>query len=151
MHRCSVALLDLRPDNILVNVASRAVLIPDFDVSILVRDEDEVTQGYTGTPGWTAPEIGDEYDPPKKYSPIRADRWACGQMIQYFRTFDPGFQDSALERLSSQLLDEDPVKRPCLLGQPLQIKKRPVANIAGPVDQQPSNAETAWKKKRLGG
>ena len=125
MHRCSVAHLDLKPDNILVNVASQTVWNTDFGVSILVRNEDEVTEGYTGTPGWTAPEIGDEHGPPKTYSPIRADRWACGRMIQYFGTFGPGFQDPALEGLSSQLLDEDPAKRPCLLGQSLQINRGP--------------------------
>ena len=144
MHDNSVAHLDLKPDNVLVDAdLPQHLWIIDFGISVFVCDEDEEIKGYAGTPGWTAPEIGDENSPPQKYSPIRADRWSCGRMIQYFRTFGPGFKHPGLERLSLDLLNEDPVKRPSLANQLLQIKKRPVTNPGEHVDQ------TFGKKRRL--
>jgi serine/threonine protein kinase len=117
MHRYSVAHLDLKPDNILVNIDGppQRLWITDFSVSVFVGNEDEMIEGYTGTPGWTAPEVGDVDGPPQTYSPIRADRWSCGRMVQHFKTFGPGFNEPGLESLSSYLLNVDPVLRPSLI------------------------------------
>ncbi|KAH9992471.1 hypothetical protein BJV77DRAFT_909915, partial [Russula vinacea] len=51
--------------------------IIDFDVSMQVKDEDEVVQGQCGTKGWMAPEIEEK----SMYSPIKADRWSTGQVL----------------------------------------------------------------------
>ena len=53
------------------------VKIIDFDVSMQVKDEDEVVQGQCGTKGWMAPEIEEK----SMYSPIKADRWSTGQVL----------------------------------------------------------------------
>jgi serine/threonine protein kinase len=107
MHQHPIAHLDLKPDIILVNESNR-LWITDFSTSVQVRDADEMIEGYIGTPGWMAPEIGEE----QPYSPIWADLWSCGQMIQYFTTF--GFKEPVLEEKSQLLLDQDPSKRPSL-------------------------------------
>jgi serine/threonine protein kinase len=145
MHLNSIAHLDLKPDNILVDVDSPSchLWITDFSVSVQIKGEDELIEGHVGTPGWMAPEIGNEDGPPQKYSPIRADRWSCGRMIQYFSTFGPGFKDPDLDRLSQALLDKDPAKRPSLPDPQQLIKKRPVTNPTGHMDQMLS------KKRRL--
>jgi serine/threonine protein kinase len=109
MHQQSIAHLDLKPDNILVNDRNR-LWITDFSASVQVRDADETIEGYIGTPGWMTPEVGEE----RQYSPIRADLWSCGQMIQYFTTFGPGFKEPVLEKRSQLLLDQNPSKRPSL-------------------------------------
>lgn len=153
MHCNSIAHLDLKPDNILVNVDNppQYLWITDFSVSVFVSDADEVIEGYVGTPGWTAPEIGDENGPPQKYSPIRADRWSCGRMIRYFGTFGPGFKDPDLERLGRLLLNEDPAKRPDLIDKALQIKKMAIANPKGHADPRRDNDQMVRKKRRLTG
>jgi serine/threonine protein kinase len=117
MHCYSVAHLDLKPDNNLVNVDGppQRLWITDFSISVFVDNEDEMIEEYAGTPGWTAPEVGDVNGPPQKYSPIRADRWSCGRIIRHFKTFGPGFNEPGLESLSVSLLNEDPAKRPSLI------------------------------------
>ena len=152
MHRHCIAHLDLKPDNVLVSMDNppQRLWITDFSISIWVSDEDEMTEGYAGTPGWMAPEIGHENGPPRMYSPIRADRWSCGKMIQYFTTFGPGFKDADIEGLSSLLMNEDPAKRPSLIDQPLQIKKRSVANLKNLADQGHQD-QVLRKKRRLPG
>ena len=57
------------------------LLIIDFGVSIRVDDEDTTIEGFRGTLPWVAPEVGMPNGPTMEYSPIRADRWACGQMM----------------------------------------------------------------------
>jgi hypothetical protein len=59
------------------------LLIIDFDLSVLVKDEEMTVKGYGGSPTWVAPEVGTPDGPDMKYSAIRADRWACGRMIDY--------------------------------------------------------------------
>ncbi|RXW22114.1 hypothetical protein EST38_g3738 [Candolleomyces aberdarensis] len=75
LHANGVAHLDLKLDNLLYNVTGQLKII-DFDVAVLVQDEEEKIEGYRGTPGWTAPEIGREDGPTQSYSAIKADRKA---------------------------------------------------------------------------
>jgi serine/threonine protein kinase len=75
MHTNSVAHLDIKPDNLPVDVnhSSHHLRVTDFSLSVWVDGEDDTIEGYAGTPGWTAPEIGDENGPVQKYSPILAE------------------------------------------------------------------------------
>ncbi len=148
MHRNSIAHLDLKPDNILVDMKKppRHLWITDFSVSVWVDDEDEVIEGYIGTPGWMAPEIGEEHCPPQKYSPIRADRWSCGRMVQYFRTFGPGFKDPDVERLGSLLLNKNPAMRPSLAKITLENEKPKSKGHPG----QGHNDQMSRKRPRKG-
>ena len=76
MHRYGVAHLDLKPQNILVDGHGWLWII-DFSVSVQVKSIDDLHTGFVGTPGYTAPEVGEKY-----YSPIWADLWSCGNVIQ---------------------------------------------------------------------
>ena len=142
MHTHSVAHLDIKPDNLLVDVnrSSHHLRVADFSLSVWVNGEDDTIEGYAGTPGWTAPEIGDENGPIQKYSPILADRWSCGKMLEYFGRLGPGFKEPSLERLSQALLNNDPAKRPRLPDpQEHSTKKRPLA----------TTTQILGKKRRL--
>ncbi|KAJ2928829.1 hypothetical protein H1R20_g8123, partial [Candolleomyces eurysporus] len=111
LHANRVAHLDLKPDNLLYDAAGQLKII-DFDIAVLVRDEEEKIEGYRGTHGWTAPEIG-HYDGPKQsYSAIKADRWACGRLLQEFLVFEPIRRFSSL---AEHLMAENPNERPSLV------------------------------------
>ncbi|KAJ2930074.1 hypothetical protein H1R20_g7009, partial [Candolleomyces eurysporus] len=73
LHTNRVAHLDLKLDNLLYDASGQLKII-DFDIAVLVQDEEEKIEGYRGTPGWTAPEIGHKDGPKQIYSAIRADR-----------------------------------------------------------------------------
>ncbi|KAJ2931706.1 hypothetical protein H1R20_g5525, partial [Candolleomyces eurysporus] len=73
LHANRVAHLDLKLDNLVYNTAGQLKII-DFGIAVLVQDEEEKIEGYRGTPGWTAPEIGHEDGPKQSYSAIKADR-----------------------------------------------------------------------------
>ena len=74
---------------------------------------------WCGTPPWIAPELGSRNGPIQRYSPILADRWACGRMIEYFAKYFPtyeGAQKTRLRAFAQRLLDVDPRARPGLQG-----------------------------------
>src|SRR5260221_12562210 len=114
-----VAHLDLKPNNnLLVSCTAdrpRLVMI-DFDVSVFVDSPDTQIEGFVGTPPWVAPEIGAEHGPPQSYSPIRADLWACGQLLVYMAARSC-VRDPALLQMARDLSSDDPLRRPLLHGQ----------------------------------
>lgn len=67
MHKRGVAHLDLKPDNIFVNSTGYLSII-DFSVSSWVSGVDNMTEGFSGTTGYMAPEVGRGL-----FSPILAD------------------------------------------------------------------------------
>ncbi|KAH9932356.1 kinase-like domain-containing protein, partial [Fomitopsis serialis] len=75
LHTHNVAHRDVKPAN-LVYTADYRLQIIDFDIALRVVGEDEMREGFCGSAGWTAPEVG------KTYSPIRADRWSCGRVLE---------------------------------------------------------------------
>jgi serine/threonine protein kinase len=115
IHANRVAHLDLKPRNLLVSHTGdrpRLVMI-DFDVSVSVDSPDTQIEGFVGTPPWVAPEVGTEHGPPQKFSPVRADLWACGQLL-YYMSSRSCVRDPVLLRLADGLSSNDPFQRPLL-------------------------------------
>ena len=118
LHDQKVAHLDLKPDNVVVDGVDPErpprLLIIDFGVSIRVDDEDTTIEGFRGTLPWVAPEVGMPNGPTMEYSPIRADRWACGQMMTVLkRRFRGG---PGPDQMARALMSDDPGSRPSLKG-----------------------------------
>jgi serine/threonine protein kinase len=110
LHASGVAHLDLKPDNLVYDATGQLKII-DFDLAVRVKDEEQEIEGYRGTPGWTAPEIGHEGGPKRRYSAIKADRWACGRILQTFLNYDK----SGFSTLAQRLMARNPSERPSLI------------------------------------
>ncbi|KZT01054.1 kinase-like protein [Laetiporus sulphureus 93-53] len=116
LHEHGVAHLDIKPENLVYTVSFRLQII-DFDIAVRVKDADQEINEYCGSPGWMAPEIGEENGPPTMYSPIRADRWSCGRVFYVFaeRIRRNGDKDEGLMAFATRLMDKNPRRRPSLL------------------------------------
>ena len=112
LHEHKVAHRDIKPDNLVCDDVFRLQII-DFDVAIEVQDENTEIDEYRGTKGWTAPEMGEEDGPTPMYSPIKADRWSCGRVLQ--RHIMVGKGDNRLSKIANRLMANDPQRRPSLL------------------------------------
>ena len=117
LHKNNIAHLDLKPRNILVDRTDGSRMpqlsIIDFGMSARVENEETTVRGFRGTPSWTAPEVGRTYDPIMTYSAIRADRWACGRILQHFTRFSQ-VGGASFRLVCTGLLSLDPHKRPSL-------------------------------------
>jgi serine/threonine protein kinase len=111
LHRCDIAHLDLKPANLVV--LKNRLLIIDFDISVRVDGPDTLIDHWCGTPGWMAPEIGHKDGPVCLYSPIRADLWPCGRMLEYLAKKGV-VQDNWFKTLTKRLLNKNPRLRPLL-------------------------------------
>jgi len=112
---CRVAHRDLKPDNLVID-PKFCLKIIDFDVAMRVTGEDEMVDDQCGTELWMAPEV----DENERHSPIRADRWACGQVLLYLLrkfTGEDKFtrEDERLKAFARNLSAYDPKERPSLL------------------------------------
>jgi serine/threonine protein kinase len=112
LHENGVAHLDIKPGNMVVTLQSHLYII-DFDISVRVDGPDELIDEWLGTPPWMAPEIGDRHGPRRPYSPIRADLWSCGLVLQALAN-RRGKEDDMFETLARQLLNKNPHLRPML-------------------------------------
>ncbi|KAF8963443.1 kinase-like domain-containing protein [Flammula alnicola] len=111
MHDHNVAHLDLKPSNILIPSEYGRLTIIDFGVSVRLRNAAQLLQGRAGTEGYIAPEV----DGRTKFSPIRADLWSTGKIVQELCMLcRPSRSRGDLLALSKQLLDDDPDKRPMM-------------------------------------
>jgi hypothetical protein len=109
LHFHGIAHLDIKPQNI---VALRNQLfIIDFDISVRVDGPDALIDRWCGTPNWMAPEI--QYRPNCLYSPIRADLWSCGRVLQYLAS-KSAVENRQLKALIWRLLNKNPRLRPLL-------------------------------------
>jgi serine/threonine protein kinase len=106
LHGLRVAHRDIKPDNLLVDPDDFCLKIIDFDIAIQVEVDDDC-----GTKHWMAPEVEDNSS---TYSPIKADRWSCGNvllcLIDELRT-----EDARLRAIGRTLTVRDPKQRPSLL------------------------------------
>lgn len=112
LHKLYIAHRDIKPDNLLVD-QSFCLKIIDFDIALLVKDEDEEVDDHCGTSHWMAPEITKKL----KYSPIKADRWSCGHVI-LFLLDELRKEDKRLSIIGRKLKAHDPKQRPSLLEWP---------------------------------
>lgn len=112
LHKHKIAHLDVKPGNLVFNAAAQSLVLLDFDTAIILGDENEEVDGYRGTEGWTAPELGNPDDKEdRKFKPIPADLWACGRVINFF--FGGGEVHPFREL--TQRLDASPDKRPSMM------------------------------------
>jgi serine/threonine protein kinase len=110
LHKIYIAHRDINPNNLVVD-RHCCLKIIDFDIAIRLNDENEEVSGYCGTKGWVAPEIEKKMG---KYSPIRADRWSCGNIIlQLFHALKKN--NGLLEGKAKELKADNPRLRPSLL------------------------------------
>jgi serine/threonine protein kinase len=118
LHQHNVAHCDLKPGNAVVDIKSETsprLFIIDFDLAQFVESEETMVEGWCGTPSWMAPELGSRDGPIQRYSPILADRWACGRMIKYFAKYIPTCANKQhLLAFGQQLLNVNPRARPPL-------------------------------------
>jgi serine/threonine protein kinase len=121
LHQHNVAHCDLKPGNVVVDTkhesgTSSRLFIIDFDLAQFVESEETMAEGWCGTPPWIAPELGSRDGPIQRYSPILADRWACGRMIKYFAKYIPAYDENKqnLVAFAQRLLSVNPRARPRL-------------------------------------
>ena len=108
LHSKYVAHLDLKPSHVLVN-KDGSVYIIDYDLSMRFKDAMDVTSGYLGTEGYTAPEVGEE----EAYNPFLADVFSAGRVIYDLILFRYEHEAGEfLTNLSKKMMEEDPMKRP---------------------------------------
>lgn len=120
MHTHGVVHMDLKPD-ILVDRDGGRLWIIDFGLALWVRSEDEMGNGFSGTPGYAAPEVGQD-----DFSPVLADRWSCGNLIQEVcKLCGPSKHRDVLLGVSQGLMNEDPRKRPDLSEVARRLAKSP--------------------------
>jgi len=118
LHQHKVAHCDIKPGNVVADSKSKTLprlFIIDFDLAQFVESEETMTDGWCGTPPWIAPELGSRDGPIQRYSPILADRWACGRMIKHFAKYFPkyeGARKTMLLAFAQRLLDVNPRARP---------------------------------------
>jgi len=110
LHKHCIAHRDIKPDNLLVD-HSLCMKIIDFDIAMKVKDENEEVDDQCGTEHWIAPEVERRWT---MYSPIKADRWSCGHVLQ--RLLDKlQKQDKFFIAIAEKLKAQDPNERPSLV------------------------------------
>src|SRR6266851_2836655 len=115
IHANLVAHLDLKPNNVLISFTNNRprLVVIDFGVSVFVDSPDTQIEGFVGTPGLVAPEVGTEHGRPQRYSPIRADLWACGQLLSHI-AYQSKVREPSIIQLAADLSADDPLQRPLL-------------------------------------
>ncbi|KAJ8509387.1 hypothetical protein ONZ45_g8431 [Pleurotus djamor] len=108
LHALNIAHQDIKPDNILLTDDFALKLI-DFGFAIEVRDENDQVRDLTGTKGWNPPEIEEGWP---KHSPIKADRWACGNVVLYILDTCKIDGPHGLRSFATQLTSKSPEDRP---------------------------------------
>jgi serine/threonine protein kinase len=112
LQRSSVAHLDLKPDNIVVQRDPESqkvdLTIIDFNNAVLAGAESTIS-APRGTSGWCAPEVAAE----KPYNPLLADRWSCGSVLAFFtKRMKRNWMQERMDLLSRRLMDPNPSLRP---------------------------------------
>lgn len=114
MHANGVVHLDLKPDNVVIDFGERrrsrsheaTLYIIDFGIAEMNVTASTTVDDVCGTRGWTAPEIQED----QSWSPILADRWACGKVLLYLG--EQINRKSGVQELVRRLMDDNPQARP---------------------------------------
>ena len=78
------------------------------------KDIEEMVTKSCGTVGWSAPEVElDENKPLRAFSPIRADLWSCGKVLQFILERS-GETKGSFSKVIDKLMDDEPKCRPLL-------------------------------------
>ena len=114
LHKHKVAHLDIKPNNIVYSLGSKRLYIIDFNLSMRCKDIEEMVTKSCGTVGWSAPEVElDENKPLRAFSPIRADLWSCGKVLQFILERS-GETKGSFSKVIDKLMDDEPKCRPLL-------------------------------------
>ena len=109
-----IAHLDIKPNNVVIELETERIFIIDFDLARECNDIDEMVEISSGTRGYAAPEIILDNDKPsKRISPIRADLWSCGIVLKEILD-RAGCGDRDISLLIKLLTVTDASQRPLL-------------------------------------
>jgi serine/threonine protein kinase len=109
LHEHRIAHRDIKGGSLVVD-ENYCLKIIDFDNAMRVEDEDEEVDDYCGTEGRVAPEVEKKL----RHSPIKADRWACGRILQILLdSYDK--DEKSLGAFAEDLMAHNPKQRPSLL------------------------------------
>eukprot|EP01125_Pyxidicula_operculata_P004468 TRINITY_DN1695_c0_g2_i10.p1 TRINITY_DN1695_c0_g2~~TRINITY_DN1695_c0_g2_i10.p1 ORF type:complete len:455 (-),score=74.24 TRINITY_DN1695_c0_g2_i10:1254-2618(-) len=75
-HQNSIAHMDIKPDNIMVDSTQKLKLI-DFGLSIRVASEDQQSEKHVGSPMYMASEVLNQL----LFYPLKSDMWSAGVVI----------------------------------------------------------------------
>ncbi|KAL5522875.1 hypothetical protein ACEPAF_1142 [Sanghuangporus sanghuang] len=112
LHGLCIAHRDIKPDNVVLDAnAGYCAKIIDFEFAMQMKDENEEVDDVCGAATWMAPEVEKTSGP---YSPIKADRWACGRFLLHVLD-ELQEEDVVLKAVGSMLKVDDPRQRPSML------------------------------------
>jgi serine/threonine protein kinase len=112
LHRLRIAHRDINPANLVVDNTFCLKLI-DFEFAIQLNHEDDMVDEHCGTEGWVPPKVNLNVKSDSAYSPIRADRWACGHVIISL-LIGAGKVEERLRSFATRLEARAPEQRPPL-------------------------------------
>ena len=108
LHEHQVAHCDLKTSNVVVDRSTGRVTLIDFDLAVRGL---ATLDGFSGTDGWTAPEVGVV----ARYNPIQADVWSAGKVLRTvaWKCFGSPDRQFLLD-LSGKMMVMDPTARPSM-------------------------------------
>jgi serine/threonine protein kinase len=129
MHSQLICHLDIKPSNLLMEIGNREIVIIDFGLAKRLASKEATLKGGRGTPGWVAPELcllgapadwrdtvssdQDYMDHNAVFSPILADTWAVGRVIEWLveKCSDEGQRLRGLDKTAYYLSQNEPPSR----------------------------------------
>lgn len=127
IHSRLIVHLDIKPGNVVVDVATQKLYLIDFGLALQMKSLDEQVQGARGTPDMVAPELhlssfpeeggfalslsDIEMDSEVLFNPFLVDTWAVGLVILHIIDFSQKEAFAPLDKLSDALRRDDPSER----------------------------------------
>jgi serine/threonine protein kinase len=125
LHKQLISHSDIKERNLVFDERQKRLFIIDFGLAIRLTSREQKIRGARGTAGHVAPEVGIKsswenrleevtLDEDSVYSPILADVWAVGEVVDYIHQW---LQSSAksirtvMGKVAKELQADDPVKR----------------------------------------